>query len=53
MGKEYAPHLFDLTLRVECNKEALFLAADLELFSKALPEKKVTTYPHVDTTFPQ
>ena len=51
-GKEYAPRLFDLTsLQVECNKKFAFTAdATLKLI-QSLYEKKVTTYPRVDTTF--
>ncbi|MEG1543896.1 MAG: DNA topoisomerase 3 [Tannerellaceae bacterium] len=51
-GKEYAPRLFDLTsLQVECNKKFAFSADDTLKLIQSLYEKKVTTYPRVDTTF--
>lgn len=51
-GKEYAPRLFDLTsLQVECNKKFAFTAEDTLKLIQSLYEKKVTTYPRVDTTF--
>lgn len=51
-GKEYPMRLFDLTsLQVECNRK-LSLSADETLkIIQSLYEKKVTTYPRVDTTF--
>lgn len=51
-GKEAPPRLFDLTsLQVECNRK-LNLSADETLQTiQSLYEKKVTTYPRVDTTF--
>ena len=51
-GKEAPPRLFDLTsLQVECNKK-LSLSADETLKTvQSLYEKKVTTYPRVDTTY--
>ena len=51
-GKEAAPRLFDLTsLQVECNKKFGY-SADLTLqLIQSLYEKKVATYPRVDTTF--
>ncbi len=51
-GTEAPPRLFDLTsLQVECNKRFGF-SADLTLqLIQSLYEKKVTTYPRVDTTF--
>ena len=51
-GKEAPPRLFDLTsLQVECNKK-LNLGADETLRTiQSLYEKKVTTYPRVDTTY--
>lgn len=51
-GVEYAPRLFDLTsLQVECNKKFSY-SADMTLkLIQSLYEKKVTTYPRVDTTF--
>ena len=51
-GKEYAPRHFDLTsLQVECNKKFAFTADDTLKLIQSLYEKKVTTYPRVDTTF--
>ena len=51
-GKEYAPRLFDLTsLQVECNKKFAFTADDTLKLIQSLYEKKVTTYPRVDTAF--
>ena len=51
-GKDYAPRLFDLTsLQVECNKKFAFTADDTLKLIQSLYEKKVTTYPRVDTTF--
>jgi DNA topoisomerase-3 len=51
-GIESAPRLFDLTsLQVECNKK-FGLSADETLKAiQALYEKKLTTYPRVDTTY--
>ena len=51
-GKEYAPRLFDLTsLQVECNKKFAFTADETLKLVQTLYEKKVTTYPRVDTTY--
>lgn len=51
-GKEFAPRLFDLTsLLVECNKRFGFSADETLKLIQSLYEKKVTTYPRVDTTF--
>lgn len=51
-GKEFAPRLFDLTsLQVECNKRFGFSADETLQLIQSLYEKKVTTYPRVDTTF--
>ncbi|WP_293732350.1 DNA topoisomerase 3 [uncultured Parabacteroides sp.] len=51
-GKDYAPRLFDLTsLQVECNKKFAFTADETLKLIQSLYEKKVTTYPRVDTTF--
>ncbi|MDR0697688.1 MAG: DNA topoisomerase 3 [Tannerella sp.] len=51
-GKETAPRLFDLTsLQVECNKKFSFSADDTLKLIQSLYEKKVTTYPRVDTMF--
>ena len=51
-GHEAPPRLFDLTtLQVECNKKFSY-SADMTLrIIQSLYEKKVTTYPRVDTTF--
>ncbi|KAA6347304.1 DNA topoisomerase 3 [termite gut metagenome] len=51
-GVEYAPRLFDLTsLQVECNKKYGYSADDTLKRIQSLYEKKVTTYPRVDTTY--
>ncbi len=51
-GVEYAPRLFDLTsLQVECNKKYGYSADETLKLIQSLYEKKVTTYPRVDTTF--
>ena len=51
-GKEYPPRLYDLTsLQVDCNKKFGFSADDTLKLIQSLYEKKVTTYPRVDTTF--
>lgn len=51
-GKEFAPRLFDLTsLQVECNKKFAYSADETLKLIQSLYEKKVTTYPRVDTTF--
>lgn len=51
-GKESPPRLFDLTsLQVECNKKFAFSAEDTLKYIQSLYEKKVTTYPRVDTTY--
>ncbi len=51
-GTEYAPRLFDLTsLQVECNKRYAFSAEDTLKIIQSLYEKKLTTYPRVDTTY--
>ena len=51
-GTEYAPRLFDLTsLQVECNKKFAFSADKTLKIIQSLYEKRVTTYPRVDTTF--
>ena len=51
-GTELPPKLYDLTsLQVDCNKK-FGLSADQTLqIIQSLYEKKVTTYPRVDTTF--
>ena len=51
-GKEAPPRLFDLTsLQVECNKKFSYSAEETLQLIQALYEKKVTTYPRVDTTY--
>ena len=51
-GREAPPRLLDLTsLQVECNKKFGFSADTTLNLIQALYEKKVTTYPRVDTTF--
>lgn len=51
-GHESAPRLFDLTsLQVECNKLWGWTADDTLRQIQSLYEKKVTTYPRVDTTY--
>ncbi len=50
-GKEAPPRLFDLTsLQVECNKKWGWSAEETLRLIQSLYEKKVTTYPRVDTT---
>ena len=51
-GTESAPKLFDLTsLQVECNKKFSFSADQTLKLIQSLYEKRVTTYPRVDTTY--
>ena len=51
-GKEAPPRLFDLTsLQVECNKKFSYSADETLQLIQSLYEKKVTTYPRVDTTY--
>lgn len=51
-GEEAPPRLFDLTaLQVECNKKYAFSAEDTLKTIQSLYEKKLVTYPRVDTTF--
>jgi DNA topoisomerase-3 len=51
-GKESPPRLFDLTsLQVECNRRFAFTADETLQLIQTLYERKVTTYPRVDTTF--
>ncbi|MGN0048655.1 MAG: DNA topoisomerase 3 [Bacteroides sp.] len=51
-GREYPPRLFDLTsLQVECNKKFAYSADETLKLIQSLYEKKVATYPRVDTTF--
>ena len=51
-GIEKPPQLFDLTtLQVECNKKFGFSAEQTLNLIQGLYEKKVTTYPRVDTQY--
>lgn len=51
-GIENAPKLFDLTsLQVECNKRFSYSADDTLKYIQSLYEKRITTYPRVDTTY--
>lgn len=51
-GREAPPRLFDLTsLQVECNKQWGWTADETLKLIQSLYEKKVTTYPRVDTTY--
>ena len=51
-GAEKPPQLFDLTtLQVECNKKFAYTAEMTLSLIQSLYEKKVTTYPRVDTQF--
>lgn len=51
-GREAPPRLFDLTsLQVECNKRYGWTADQTLALIQTLYEKKVTTYPRVDTTY--
>ncbi|MCR5050230.1 MAG: DNA topoisomerase 3 [Paludibacteraceae bacterium] len=51
-GTEYAPKLYDLTsLQVDCNKKYSFSADQTLKLIQSLYEKRVTTYPRVDTTY--
>lgn len=51
-GTEAPPRLFDLTsLQVECNKKYSLSADDTLKLIQSLYEKKLTTYPRVDTTY--
>ncbi|WP_297643774.1 DNA topoisomerase 3 [uncultured Bacteroides sp.] len=51
-GREAPPRLFDLTsLQVECNKKFAYSADETLKIIQSLYEKKVATYPRVDTTF--
>lgn len=51
-GKEAPLRLYDLTsLQVDCNRKFGFSADDTLKLIQSLYEKKVTTYPRVDTTF--
>ncbi len=51
-GTEYAPKLYDLTsLQVDCNKKYGFSAENTLQLIQSLYEKRLTTYPRVDTTY--
>ncbi len=51
-GTEFAPRLFDLTsLQVECNKKFSYSADTTLKLIQTLYERKLTTYPRVDTQF--
>lgn len=51
-GKELPPRLFDLTsLQVACNKKFGMTAEETLSTIQSLYEKKITTYPRVDTTY--
>ena len=49
---EHPPKLFDLTLlQVECNRKFAYTAENTLKIIQSLYEKKLTTYPRVDTNF--
>lgn len=51
-GKEKQPRLYDLTsLQVDCNRKFGFSADETLKYIQSLYEKKLTTYPRVDTTY--
>ena len=51
-GTEFAPKLYDLTsLQVDCNKKYSFSAEQTLQLIQSLYEKRLTTYPRVDTTY--
>jgi len=51
-AKEYAPWLFDLTsLQVECNKKYGMSADETLKIAQKLYERKIISYPRVDTRF--
>ena len=51
-GTEAPPHLYDLTsLQVDCNKKFSYSAEMTLNIIQALYEKKLTTYPRVDTQY--
>lgn len=51
-GKEGNPRLFDLTsIQVEANKKYAYTADDTLKHVQSLYEKKIVTYPRVDTTY--
>lgn len=51
-GLEFAPKLYDLTsLQVDCNKKYALSAEQTLQLIQSLYEKRITTYPRVDTTY--
>jgi DNA topoisomerase-3 len=51
-GSEAPPHLYDLTsLQVDCNRKFSYSAETTLNLIQSLYEKKVTTYPRVDTQY--
>ena len=51
-GKELPPQLYDLTtLQVDCNRKFGFSADDTLKMTQSLYEKKLVTYPRVDTRY--
>ncbi len=51
-GREAPPHLYDLTsLQVDCNKKFAMSAETTLNVIQSLYEKKLTTYPRVDTQY--
>lgn len=51
-GKEAPPRLYDLTaIQIECNKKFSFSAEYTLNYVQKLYEKKLVTYPRVDTTY--
>lgn len=51
-GSEFAPFLYDLTsLQVDCNKKFGYSAETTLNLIQGLYEKKITTYPRVDTQY--
>ena len=51
-GSEAPPRLYDLTsLQVDCNRKFGYSADTTLRLAQSLYEKKVTTYPRVDTTY--
>ena len=51
-GKEQSPQLYDLTsLQVDCNRKYAYSAEMTLNLIQALYEKKLTTYPRVDTQY--
>ena len=51
-GRELPPRLFDLTsLQIECNRKFSYTADQTLKLIQSLYEKKLVTYPRVDTTY--